>query len=306
MEKFNKSIMLLTSVGMVLSLTACNDQEGSAQKEKKQDKVEHQTTEQHPKTSQGKQQTSDKVKQQHSQDDVAQLPTKTKLALAFFADDKGEYTLTKDEALTGIYKRKMAGKSELRQLDKLYLVKDDTVTGGPKSMDFYTVYPAKGDFQAVIGISNDKIFLAGTQGNLDYNALQKHSKTYNLKEVYDKNKNFTSLPELAKEIDITNDNPIKDDKKRKEIEDKENPATMAHYRTQVYQMIQDLDGEPINRDKYLVDNVRIGKDGKWFVHYRNKNAEIVGTYTTEGNNIVKKDSNGKIINSQPLNNKMDK
>ncbi|EHJ08215.1 hypothetical protein [Staphylococcus simiae] len=304
MEKLNKAIMLLTSVGMVLSLTACNDKEGAAQQEHKQDKVAHQTTKQQ-KTSQDKQQTNDKDKQQASQDDVAQLPTKTKLALAFFADVQGEYTFTKDEALTGIYKRKLGGKTEPRQLDTLYVVKDDKVTGGPQGMDFYTVYPAKGEFQAYIGISNDKIFIAGTQGNFDYKSLQNHSKTYNLKEVYEKNKNYSSLPELAKEIELTNNNPIKDDNKRKEIEDKENPATMAHYRTQVYQMIQDLDGQPIDRDKYLVDNVRISKDGKWYVHYRNKNAEIVGTYTTEGNNIVKKDNNGKIIKSQLLNNKMD-
>ncbi|WP_251521707.1 MULTISPECIES: hypothetical protein [Staphylococcus] len=72
---------------------------------------------------------------------------------------------------------------------------------------------------------------------------------------------------------------------------------MVHYRSQIYQIITEFNGQPIDTDKYLVDNVKQKDDGGWLVNYRDKRtAEIVGTFTTEGENkIVKKDADGNVI-----------
>ncbi|PWG68087.1 hypothetical protein DEM28_25350, partial [Enterobacter mori] len=81
-------------------------------------------------------------------------------------------------------------------------------------MNFYQVYPAKGSFASVIGVSKDKVFVGGTQGAFDYKQMQDTSKEYNIKDLYNQNKSYSSLSELAKKIQITDKNPMEDDKTR--------------------------------------------------------------------------------------------
>ena len=46
-----------------------------------------------------------------------------------------------------------------------------------KDMHFYTVYPDKRNFVAIIGVNNEKIFLGGTQAAIiDYNELMQHGR----------------------------------------------------------------------------------------------------------------------------------
>ena len=52
-------------------------------------------------------------------------------------------------------------------------------------MHFYTVYPDKRSFAAIIGVNNEKIFLGGTQAAIiEYNELMQHGREVNLKDVY--------------------------------------------------------------------------------------------------------------------------
>lgn len=299
MEKVKKGLMFLTSIGVAITLTACNDKDDTDNKAdtKSESKSEHKSSEPSKST------TNDTQSKQQNENttNVNQLSERTRLALAFFADNADQYILTKDEALTGVYKTKYGTKEEKRQLYKLVLVKAKNVTNAPSGMNFYQVYPAKGSFVSVIGVSKDKLFIGGTQAALDYKEMQNSGDVYNIKDLYDKNKSYSSLEELAKKIEITDKNPMEDEKTQKQFEANENPNTNAHLRTQVYQMIEKLDGKPIDTDKYLVDNVQMTKSGKWYVHYRNKHAEIVGTYTTENGKVVKKDANGKIVKSKQVN-----
>lgn len=293
MAYFKKGLIFLTSMGLAVTLSACNDE--SNEKDKTSKATEHKNTE---KNNISSSKTSNE--QQSKQDDVGNLSQKTKLALAFFADDVDQYILNKDEALTGVYENKTGGESKKKQLYKLLLIKEKSVANAPEGMDFYTVYPPKGSFASVIGISEDKIFVGGTQGVIDYDEMSKSSNEYNIKDLYNKNKNYTSLSELANKLEITDKNPMADEDTRKEFEASENAGTNTHLRTQVYQMIEELDGHPIDTDKYLVDNVQTAKNGKWYVNYRNKNAEIVGTYTTKDGKVIKKDANDKIIKSKNI------
>lgn len=296
MLKVKKGLILFTSLGIAATLTACNDSDESKEAHKTGNaKTEH-------KHSNSDNHSSDKAanKKNTNTDNISKLSTKKKLALAFFADDIDQYIITKDEALTGIYESKTGGKSQKKQLYKLLLIKEKNVANAPKGMTFYSVYPPKGSFASVIGISDKKIYVGGTQGALDYKEMADTGNEYNVKDLYNKNKAYSSLTELAKKIKITNKNPMSDDKTSKEFEANESLNTNSHLRKQVYQMIEELDGHPINKDKYLVDNVKVNNDGKWHVNYRNKNAEIVGTYTTQGKKVIKKDKNGKIIKSKQI------
>lgn len=296
MAYFKKSLMLLTSMGVAATLTACGDNNESKEDNKtNNEKTEHKNTKSNNDNSN---KTSNK--QQSNADNVNDLSQKTKLALAFFADDVDQYILTKDEALTGVFEDDTGGETKKKQLYKLLLIKENSIANAPENMDFYTVYPSKGSFASVIGVSKDKIFVGGTQGALDYKEMKDTGNEYSVKDLYNKNKEYSSLSELSKKIEITDKNPMEDEEKRKEFEANENPNTNSHLRTQVYQMIEELDGHPIDTDKYLVDNVKMTKDGKWYVNYRNKNAEIVGTYTTKGEKVIKQDSSGNIINSKKI------
>jgi len=296
MAYFKKSLMFLTSMGVVATLTACSDNNESKEDNKTSNaKTEHKNTKSNNDNSN---KTSNK--QQSNADNVSDLSQKTKLALAFFADDADQYILTKNEALTGVFEDETGGEDKKKQLYKLLLIQEDAIANAPENMDFYTVYPSKGSFASVIGVSKDKVFVGGTQGVLDYKEMKDTGNEYSVKDLYNKNKDYSSLSELSKKIEITDKNPMEDEEKRKEFEANENPNTNSHLRTQVYQMIEELDGHPIDTDKYLVDNVKMTKNGKWYVNYRNKNAEIVGTYTTKGEKVIKQDSSGNIINSKKI------
>ncbi|MEM5398172.1 hypothetical protein [Staphylococcus gallinarum] len=301
MDKLKKSFILLPIVGLSLTLSTCNDnkdtEEGKSDN-KVENKSENKSTESKEDTSNTKE--TNKSNNDSKEIDVNELSEKTKLALAFFADDAGQYILTKDEALTGVFETNYGGKKEKKQLYKLLLIRINNVANAPEGMNFYQVYPAKGSFASVIGVSKDKIFVGGTQGVFDYKQMKDTSKGYNVKELYNKNKSYSSLSELAKKIQITDKNPMEDEKVREKFEANENPGTNTHMRTQVYTMIEKLDGHPIDTDKYLVDNVQMTDDGKWYVHYRNKNAEVVGTYTTKNGKVIKKDDDGNIIKEKKV------
>ena len=51
-------------------------------------------------------------------------------------------------------------------------------------MHFYTVYPDKRNFVAIIGVNNEKIFLGTQVAIIDYNELMQHGREVNLKDVY--------------------------------------------------------------------------------------------------------------------------
>lgn len=302
MVKFKKGLIFLTSIGMAVTLSACNDRNDSSEDKsdnKTESKSEKETSESKEATTNAKE--ASKEMDDSTSDDVNQLSEKTRLALAFFADDIDQYILTKDEALTGFFETTYGGKKEKKQLYKLLLIKTTNVANAPEGMNFYQVYPAKGSFASVIGISKDKIFVGGTQGTVDYNEMKDTSNEYSIEDLYKQNKSYSSLSELADKIQITDKNPMEDDKTRKEFEANESSGTNSHLRSQVYQMIEELDGQPIDTDKYLVDNVQTTDAGKWYVNYRNNHAEIVGTYTTKNGKVIKKDTDGNIIKEKKVN-----
>ena len=119
-------------------------------------------------------------------------------------EDVDRYTLTKNEILTGIYEYKLATGNKNFKLVDFKLVKyDDGIKNAPKGMNFYNVSPNKGNFEALIGVSNDKIFIGRMQsGSLDYKDLLGKGKEVKLIDVYKANKDNKALPELTDKINI--------------------------------------------------------------------------------------------------------
>lgn len=319
-----KKLMVVTSILVLLCAACSSDKEKSnahqkdestkteskqndssknerTQKDKDNSKAESQETENNQSKNENKAH-EDKPKQvENVKSDVNEVSDKTKLALAFFADKDGEYIVTKDEVLTGVFEQFSQGEKQKKKLHKLLLIEEKNIQDAPNGMKFYTVYPAKGSFATVVGLSKNKIYVGGTQAVLIYKDLLKTGNEYNLQDLYDKNKNYTSLEEVANKIEIKKEHP--DHKTIEAFEDQENPGTEAHFRSQVYGMISDFEGEPIGKSKYLIDIVRKDDNGNWYVNYRNEHGEILGTYTTKGEDIVKKDAEGNIIEQKHIENR---
>ncbi|MCJ0925082.1 hypothetical protein MTW91_07340 [Mammaliicoccus sciuri] len=297
-----KKLMVLVSI-LVLLCAACSSdiEKSNAHQKDKNTKTESKQKDNSKNESKA---NEDKPKQaKNVKTDINDVSDKTKLALAFFADEDGKYIVTKDEVLQGIYEQNVQGEKEKKKLYKLLLIDDNHIKNAPDDMKFYSVYPAKGSFSTVVGLSKDKLYVGGTQGAMTYKELLETGKEYNLQDLYDKNKNYTSLEELANKIEFKKEHPFIDDETRKEFELQESPGTEAHLRSQVYGMISDFEGEPIGDSKYTVDIVRHDNNGKWYVNYRNEHGEILGKYTTEGEDIVKKDVKGNIIEKKHIENR---
>lgn len=319
-----KKLMVVTSILVLLCAACSSDKEKSnahqkdestkteskqndssknerTQKDKDNSKADSQETENNQSKNENKAH-EDKPKQvENVKSDVNEVSDKTKLALAFFADKDGKYIVTKDEVLTSIFEQFTQGEIQKKRLYKLLFIEERNIQDAPNGMKFYTVYPIKGNFATVVGLSKDKLYVGGTQAAIIYKDLLKTGQEYNLQELYDKNKNYTSLEEVANQIEIRKEHP--DHKTIEEFELEESHGTDAHFRSQVYGMLSDFEGAPIGQSKYLIDIVRHDKNGKWYVNYRNEHGEILGTYTNEGEDIVKKDVKGNIIEKKHIENR---
>lgn len=297
-----KKLMAVASILLLLCAACSNDKEKSnAHQKDESTKTESKQKDNSKNESNG---NGSKPKQaKNVKSDINDVSDKTKLALAFFADEDGEYIVTKNEVLTGIYEQTVQGEKEKKKLYKLLLIDDNHIKNAPDDMKFYSVYPAKGTFSTVVGVSKDKLYVGGTQGAMTYKELLETGKEYDLQDLYDENKEYTSLEELANKIEFKKEHPFMNEKTQKEFEEKENIGTETHFRSQVYGMLSDFEGSPIGQSKYLIDIVRHDNNGKWYVNYRNEHGEILGTYTTEGEDIVKKDVKGNIIGKKHIENR---
>ncbi|MCD5140024.1 MULTISPECIES: hypothetical protein [Mammaliicoccus] len=297
-----KKLMAVASI-LVLLCAACSSDKEKSNAHQKDESTKTESKQKDNSKNESKANENKPKQAKNVKTDVNDVSNKTKLALAFFADEDGKYIVTKDEVLQGIYEQNVQGEKENKKLYKLLLIDDNHIKNAPDDMKFYSVYPAKGSFSTVVGLSKDKLYVGGTQGAMTYKELLETGKEYNLQDLYDKNKNYTSLEELANKIEFKKEHPFIDDETRKEFELQESPGTEAHLRSQVYGMISDFEGEPIGDSKYTVDIVRHDNNGKWYVNYRNEHGEIIGTYTTKGEDIVKKDAEGNIIEQKHVENR---
>ncbi|MHB7935536.1 MULTISPECIES: hypothetical protein [Staphylococcus] len=299
MKKF-----LSLSITFMLVLTACSTHEPS-----KENKTESHTKQTDTKTTKdNKKQNKDdnkKKDEEKNKDIIPNFSEKEKLALAFCVDHVDQYTLTKNEILTGFYLAiAPAGEEHYKLVDFTLVKYDKPIANAPKDMHFYTVYPDKRSFAAIIGVNNEKIFLGGTQAAIiDYNELMQHGREVNLKDVYLKNKNNKALPELVSKMHIDNKYPeISYDENGMSNKELERSGVVGlHLRNQIYQIIADFEGISLKDSGYLWEDVKLlNSNGDWSVRYRNQDGEIVGSYRNMNDKIQKLDANGNVVKEKKV------
>lgn len=289
-----KKILFLGSIMMML-LAACSTHESS--------KEDHKSKSNQNNVQKAKKNESDK-KDETSSTNTSKLSTKERLALAFCIDGVDQYTLTKNEILTGIYEYRLpTGKHNYKLVDFTLVKMKQPVKHAPKHMQFFTVYPDKSTYQALIGVNKDTVYVGRMQkGTLDYNDLLDKGKEASLEEVYKHNKDNKALPELISKMHISNSLPdsANDNGNPLASNDLEKSGSVnTRYRNEVYQLISDFDEVELKKSGYLWDDVKMtDHNGNWIVNYRNKKGEILGTYRTKHGKIQKLDEKGNIVKEE--------
>ena len=135
-------------------------------------------------------------------------------------------------------------------------------------LQFFTVYPDKSTYQALIGVNKDTVYVGRMQkGTLDYNDLLDKGKEASLEEVYKHNKDNKALPELISKMHISNSLPdsANDNGNPLASNDLEKSGSVnTRYRNEVYQLISDFDDVELRSEERRVGKeCRIGCRSRW-------------------------------------------
>lgn len=308
-----KKFLFLSGTALLL-LSACNNGDSSsdskgASKVEDTQKSEDSKKENNSKSSSSKESSNHSSNSKQSSDnDIANLSEKEKLALVFLANESGEYAITKNDILTGRYTTQMSDGKKTKELKHFAITRDmKPIPNAPEGMKFYVVSPSIGQFASVIGVSNDKIYLGGTQGELrSYKDALQNGEEHDTKEVYDKYKDSNEFKQIANKINIydkmptfsndeSDDDSSSDDNSSSDSSSDSEEVT----RDNVIDKVESYEGEKLDTDTYTFKEPEKTSDGKWGFSYDDKDGNLAGSYTvdTDDGYVTKYDENGDKIGS---------
>lgn len=289
--------MFLCMIGITL-LMGCESNDDSKIKTTNEKKSEHQKDKSETKKQITKGNKSSDFK--NNKDKVLSgLTEKEKIGLAFYAKNAGKYILTKNEILTNCYEGEGPnGMMKYAINDNFMIEKHQPINSAPIGMKFYTVLPTKNRAASIIGIGYDKIYIGSTQSSfIDYNQALRYGEDVDIYSLYEKYKNHRGLSEITNKIKIYAPHEAVD-----RFDPMKAKLPLAETINYVYGMINEFEGKSVNTNKYLWDNIRLDNDGNWTVNYRNHDGEIMGTYKSEKDKIIKLDQNGNKVKEKQMSN----
>lgn len=308
-----KKFLFLSGTALLL-LSACNNGDSSsdskgASKVEDTQKSEDSKKENNSKSSSSKESSNHSSNSKQSSDnDIANLSEKEKLALVFLANESGEYAITKNDILTGRYTTQMSDGKKTKELKHFAITRDmKPIPNAPEGMKFYVVSPSIGQFASVIGVSNDKIYLGGTQGELrSYKDALQNGEEHDTKEVYDKYKDSNEFKQIANKINIYDKMPtFSDDESDDDSSSDDNSSSDSSSdseevtRDNVIDKVESYEGEKLDTDTYTFKEPEKTSNGKWGFSYDDKDGNLAGSYTvdTDDGYVTKYDENGDKIGS---------
>ncbi|QSF51683.1 hypothetical protein JX000_00275 [Staphylococcus sp. SB1-57] len=307
-----KKFLFLSGTALLL-LSACNNGDSSsdskgASKVEDTQKSEDSKKGNDSKSSSSKESSSHSSKsKQSSTNDISNLSEKERIALIFLANESGKYTLTKNDILTGRYTTQMSDEKKTQEL-KHFAVSRETqqISGAPNGMKFYAVSPSIAQFATVIGVSDDKIYLGGTQSPIpSYKDALKFGEEHNTKEVYDKYKDSNEFKQVANKINLYDKMPTFSDDESDDSSSDDNSSSDSSSdseevtRDNVIDKVESYEGEKLDTDTYTFKEPEKTIDGKWGFSYDDKDGNLAGSYTvdTDDGYVTKFDENGDKIGS---------
>lgn len=307
-----KKFLFLSGTALLL-LSACNNGDSSsdskgASKVEDTQKSEDSKKGNDSKSSSSKESSSHSSKsKQSSTNDISNLSEKERIALIFLANESGKYTLTKNDILTGRYTTQMSDEKKTQEL-KHFAVSRETqqISGAPNGMKFYAVSPSIAQFATVIGVSDDKIYLGGTQSPIpSYKDALKFGEEHNTKEFYDKYKDSNEFKQVANKINLYDKMPTFSDDESDDSSSDDNSSSDSSSdseevtRDNVIDKVESYEGEKLDTDTYTFKEPEKTSDGKWGFSYDDKDGNLAGSYTvdTDDGYVTKFDENGDKIGS---------
>lgn len=314
-----KYIKMIATGAVLLLLTACGSQTAENEKEasqaSKQETKAHSEAEHKAKTDEQQQSKDSNPKQQKevAQADNAkkgmaadqnkekaaaksqtaqapnfdQLTERERVALLFFADNIGDKSVTAEEIVNGQYQFEGYQK-ETRNLDQVIIKPTFDMRNQPEGMKFYTLTTPKSNFATIVGVSDTKGMVGGTQSALlDYKELAETSVEFDLAPIYEKQKDSDAYQTVMKKLKFEPDDYSNQG---------EQSTYMTRYRSQVYDKINEFEGHPVDTEKYDWDpTLQLSKTG-WTITFRDKQTgDVAGYYTVRDGNVVKLDPRGQQI-----------
>lgn len=268
---------------MLLILTACGSQTTDNKKE-----VSQQKNETVPKQSESTEKINDEAYEsaQDKTPSFEQLNERERVALLFFADDIGDKSVTAEDIIKGQYEFE-GFKTEIRDLNQVTVKPIADMMNQPEGMKFYTLETPKSNFVTVVGISDEKGMVGGTQGALmDYKELAETSVEFELAPIYEEQKKSEDYRAVMKKLKFQSDHSQQGEK----------ATYMTRYRSQIYDEINKFEGQAVDTENYDWDpSLQVEKDG-WTITFRDKQTgDVAGYYTVKDGNVVKLDSRGMQI-----------
>ena len=308
-----KKFLFLSGTALLL-LSACNNGDSSsdskgASKVEDTQKSEDSKKGNDSKSSSSKESSNQSSKsKQSSTNDISNLSEKEKLALVFLANESGEYAITKNDILTGRYTTQTSDGKKTEELKHFAISRDmESIPNAPEGMKFYVVSPSIGQFSSVIGVSDEKIYLGGTQSQIpSYKDALKTGEEHDTKEVYDKYKDSNEFKQIANKINIYDKMPtFSDDESDDDSSSDDNSSSDSSSdseevtRDNVIDKVESYEGEKLDTDTYTFKEPEKTSDGKWGFSYDDKDGNLAGSYTvdTDDGYVTKYDENGDKIGS---------
>lgn len=158
---------------------------------------------------------------------------------------------------------------------------DYPINGSPSGMVFYSASPSRGAFVTVIGVSNDKVLVAGTQYDANYQQLRDNGKELDVSTLYDKYNN-SDYEEIAKQIVFAGS------QRSLNTDSDESSSTEKVTRANVIDKVEDYEGHQLDTETYTYKEPEQDENGDWGFSILDKNGDLVGSYIVTSDGIVTK------------------
>ncbi|MDU6535278.1 MAG: hypothetical protein E6517_07550, partial [Intestinibacter bartlettii] len=136
-------------------------------------------------------------------------------------------------------------------------------------------------FVTVIGVSNDKVLVAGTQYDANYQQLRDNGKELDVSTLYDKYNN-SDYEEIAKQIVFAGS------QRSLNTDSDESSSTEKVTRANVIDKVEDYEGHQLDTETYTYKEPEQDENGDWGFSILDKNGDLVGSYIVTSDGIVTK------------------
>lgn len=218
---------------------------------------------------------------------VDNLSQAEKVALALNDPSVSDYAINANELRNHSYLEQGNVSKIHKNIDTYKLASMDyPINGSPSGMVFYSASPSRGAFVTVIGVSNDKVLVAGTQYDANYQQLRDSGKELDVSTLYDKYNN-SDYEEIAKQIVFAGSQTSLNTDSDNTSSD-ESSSTEKVTRANVIDKVEDYEGHQLDTDTYTYKEPEQDENGDWGFSILDKNGDLVGSYIVTSDGVVTK------------------